>query len=115
MRLSKDWVDFIRRMGPKVIETHHRVCREVKGPLLGLSLPGDLTTKEIEGFGYKIYCYPQESHWAAVAAMLEVMTELKEKGTTTGYFDRHPKVDAGIYGEMVRTAGWLELEKKYTP
>ena len=99
----------------KVVETHRRVCREVKGPLLGLSLTGSLTVKEIEEFGYKIYIYPTESFQAAVAAMFEAISELYKTGTAEGYFSRHPRGDPHIYRNLLQTDEWLELDKKYAP
>ena len=99
----------------KVVEAHRRVCREIKGPVLGLAIPPELTINDIAELGYKMYIYPTDSHHAAVAAIFEVMSELQKNGTTNGYFDRHPRIDPEIYNKMLRTAEWLELEKKYTP
>ena len=98
-----------------VVEAHRRVCKEVKGPVLGLILPGELTTAEIAELGYKIYIYPGDSLQAAVAAMYEVMSELKKTGSTKGYFDRRPRLDPATYSGMLRTDQWLEWERKYTP
>ena len=99
----------------KVIETHRRVRKEVKGTLLGLGLPGELTSKEIEELGYEIYILPSDSQQAALAAMFEVIGELKNNGTTRGYFDRHSRLDPKIFQAMLRTSEWLELEEKHTP
>ena len=98
-----------------VMEAHRRVCREVNGPKLGLTLPAEVTIGEISDLGYKVYIYPGESRQAAAAAMFEVMSELKRTGTAKGYFDRHPRMDPTVYTEMIRTTEWLELEKRYTP
>ena len=87
----------------------------MKGPALGLSLPGDFTFKDIEELGYRIYIYPTDSHQASVAAMFEAMSELQKTGTTKGYFDRHPRIAPEIFEKMVRTDEWLELDKKYIP
>jgi methylisocitrate lyase len=109
---GQPWTDL---PAEKVVETHRRVCKEINGPLLGLVVPEEVTITEIESLGYKIYIYPSDSHQAAVAAMFEVMRELKDKGTTRGYFDRHPRIDSKLYQEMLRTPEWLELERKYKP
>ena len=97
-----------------IVETHRRVCQEVKGPTLGLVMPGELTIKDIEELGYKIYIYPTDSHQAAVAAMFEALSELQKTGRTKGYFDSHPRLNSEIYRTLLQTADWLELEKKYT-
>ena len=99
----------------KVMEAHRRVCREVKGPKLGLTLPPEVTIAEISDLGYKVFIYPGESRQAATAAMFEVMSELKRTGTAKGYFERHPRLDQTLYNEMIRTKEWLELESRYTP
>ena len=99
----------------RVLETHRRVCQEVKGPKLGLALPSEVTVKEIEGLGYKIFIYPGDVVQASVSAIYEVMKELRDSGSTKGYFDRHSRIDPGAYWDMLRTDEWLELEKRYTP
>ena len=110
-----DGQDWMNHPSEVIVETHRRVCRELKGPLLGLVLPEELTAREIQELGYKIYIYPNTSHQAAIAAMFGVMSELRNTGTIKGYFDEHPRIDPRIYREMLRTDEWLELEKKYTP
>jgi hypothetical protein len=47
--------------------------------------------------------------------MYGVMKELRDTGTTKGYFDRNPRIDGGLYKDMLRTDEWLELEKRYSP
>ena len=99
----------------RVVDAHRRVCDEVEGPLLGLVLPGELTTAEIEKLGYKVYIYPTDALQSSVAAMFDVMGELQRRGTTRGYFERRPRLDPEIYRGLLRTSEWLELEKKYSP
>ena len=106
---------FYQTAADRIIETHRRVCREVEGPKLGLSLPGKLTTGEIEELGYRIYIYPTDSMQAALAAMYAAMTELYKNGSAEGYFSHHPRIDPQKLAEMLRTAEWVELENKYTP
>ena len=99
----------------RVLETHRRVCGEVNGPTLGLALPTEVTVKQIESLGYKIFIYPGDVVQASVSAMYRVMKELRDTGTTKGYFDRNPRIDGGLYKDMLRTDEWLELEKRYSP
>ncbi len=99
----------------KVLEAHRRVRKEVPGPLLGLALPSELTTSQIAELGYKIYIYPSEALQAAAGAVYAVMSELSKNGTVKGYFDRHPRMDAKIYRDMLQTAQWMDLDTKYGP
>ena len=98
-----------------VIEAHRRVCKAVKGPILGLGLPRDLTNAEIEELGYKIYIYPTDSLQAAMAAMYDMNSELQKTGTTKGYFDRRPRLDPEVFRKLVRTEEWVQMDRKYAP
>ena len=99
----------------RVLEAHRRVCREVKGPLLGLSLPIVVTTSDIQELGYKVFIYPTDALHASAAAVFAIMGELRETGTLERYFDRHPRIDPEVYRSMLRTDEWLAREQKYTP
>ena len=99
----------------KVLDAHRRVCREVNGPTLGLALPTEVTVTQVEALGYKVFIYPGDAVQASVSAMYQVMKELRDTGTTKGYFDRNPRIDGGLYKDMLRTDEWLALEEKYTP
>ena len=99
----------------ELLEVHRRICREIPGPKLGLALPPEVTIKEIEALGYKIYLHTTDSLQAATAAMFEVMGELQKTGSTKGYFDRHPRLDPATYAGLLRTSEWVELDKKYVP
>ena len=98
----------------KVLDAHSRVCREVNGPTLGLALPTEVTVTQVEALGYKAFIYPGDAVQASVSAMYQVMKELRDTGTTKGYFDRNPRIAGGLYKDMLRTDEWLALEEKYT-
>ena len=109
---GQDWRDLPIEA---VLEAHRRVRRGVDGMLLGLALPGELTVKDIEGLGYKIYIYATDTHQASVAAIYEFLGELRDTGTMKGYFDRHPGMDPDVYRKMLRTDEWIEFERSHTP
>ncbi len=108
---GRDWTGLPTE---EVLAAHRRVCNALDGkPLLGLALPSEVNVKQIEELGYKIFLFPSDPIQAASAAVFGAMSELQKNGSTKSYFDRNPRMDPAVYREMLRTAEWLELEKKY--
>ena len=97
----------------QAVEAFRRIHREVRGDLLALNLPAELTTAEIEKLGCKVYIYATDSSQAAIAAMTELMEELRETGTMAGYFQRRPRIRGDVFRKLTRTDEWLEVEKRF--
>lgn len=68
------------------------VRKRVKGPLLANMVEGGktpwLTYQELEELGYQIVIYPLTGWMGAAIMMRELMRELKETGTTQGFWQR---------------------------
>lgn len=101
---------------PRTVEEMRIITRSVPGPHLANMVEGGgktpvLPAKELQSIGYKIAIYPVSLWMSSIKAMQEVLTVLKEDGTTTRYASRMVSFD-----EMFETVGrsrFAELEKKY--
>lgn len=69
-----------------------RVRDEIDAPLLANMVEGGktpwLTAKELEEIGYNIVIYPLSGWMAAASVLRQLMAELRETGTTQGFWDR---------------------------
>lgn len=77
---------------PHSPEEMREVRKRVKGPLLANMVEGGktpwLTYQELEELGYQIVIYPLTGWMGAAIMMRELMRELKETGTTQGFWQR---------------------------
>jgi carboxyphosphoenolpyruvate mutase len=77
---------------PHSPEEMREVRRRVKGPLLANMVEGGktpwLTYQELEELGYQIVIYPLTGWMGAAVILRELMRELKETGTTQGFWQR---------------------------
>jgi carboxyvinyl-carboxyphosphonate phosphorylmutase len=68
------------------------VRRRVEGPLLANMVEGGktpwLTYQELEALGYQIVIYPLTGWMGAAVILRELMRELRETGTTQGFWER---------------------------
>jgi len=101
---------------PRTKEEMQRITRTVKAFHLANMVEGGgktpiLPPKELEGMGYKMAIYPVSTWMASIKAMQEVLTILREDGTTTRYASR--MVSFQEMFEVVGRSRFLELEKKY--
>lgn len=102
---------------PRTVEEMRTITRSVPGPHLANMVEGGgktpvLPARELQAIGYKIAIYPVSLWMASIKAMQEVLTVLKEDGTTTRYTARMVS-----FHEMFETVGrsrFAELEKKYS-
>jgi methylisocitrate lyase len=101
---------------PRTVEEMRTITRSVPGPHLANMVEGGgkspiLPAKELQSIGYKIAIYPVSLWMSSIRAMQEVLTVLKEEGTTARYASRMVS-----FHEMFETVGrsrFAELEKKY--
>jgi carboxyvinyl-carboxyphosphonate phosphorylmutase len=77
---------------PLSVEEMHQIAGSVKAPLLANMVEGGKTpwlrAKELEEIGFALVIYPLSGWMAAAVTLRELMRELKETGTTQGFWDR---------------------------
>lgn len=77
---------------PLSIDEMRRVRDEVDAPLLANMVEGGktpwLTAQELEEIGYDLVIYPLSGWKAAALILRELMAELRETGTTQGFWQR---------------------------
>lgn len=71
------------------------------------------TSKELEGFGYKIALWVTDALWAAAKAVKEVLETLRDEGTTVRVRDRLMGFDE--YFDLVGLPEHQRLESRYAP
>lgn len=99
---------------PQSLEELKRIAAEIGGPVLVNMIKGSRTpllpAKDLEKLGFKLAIYPNEAHRAAIWAVQACVRHLKEKGTTETF---EGMIDFAAREEIVGTAGWDALGKKY--
>ncbi len=108
--------DVIFVEAPRNVEEMSRICRTIQAPLLANMVEGGgktpiLGIQELKKMGYKMVIYPVSAHMAAIRAMQEVLSVLKEDGTTARYAPK--MVSFQEMFEVVGRSGYVRLEKKY--
>ena len=103
--------DLIFVEAPKTIEEMKRINREIDGPTLANNVEGGktplLTAKELESIGYNVVVFPISSTYCIAKAVMDLMKELKEKGTTESFLDRI--ISFSHFNELV---GLQEIRKR---
>lgn len=91
-RFAEAGADIIFIEAPPSIEDMKRVCREVKAPMTANMVEGGktpiLTAKELQDIGYSIATFPLSTLYAAARGVKSAMSELYNKGTTSGYMEK---------------------------
>lgn len=99
---------------PQSVEELKRIPREIIAPVLVNMIKGSRTpllkATELQEIGFKIAIYPNEAHRAALWAVQACINHLRERGTTDGF---EQMIGFVAREEIVGTANWHELEKKY--
>jgi carboxyvinyl-carboxyphosphonate phosphorylmutase len=103
--------DLIFVEAPKTIEEMKRINREIDGPTLANNIEGGktplLTAKELELIGYNVVVFPISSTYCIAKAVMDLMKELKERGTTESFLDRI--IPFSHFNELV---GLQDIRKK---
>jgi len=103
--------DLIFVEAPKTIEEMKRINREIDGPTLANNIEGGktplLTAKELELIGYNVVVFPISSTYCIAKAVMDLMKELKERGTTESFLDR--MIPFSHFNELV---GLQDIRKK---
>jgi methylisocitrate lyase len=108
--------DVIFVEAPRTIEEMQRICKVIKAPHLANMVEGGgktpiLPLPELKEIGYKIVIYPASAWMACIKAMKEVLSVLKEDGTTSRYAPR--MVSFNEMFEVVVRSMFVSFEKKY--
>jgi carboxyvinyl-carboxyphosphonate phosphorylmutase len=95
-----------------------RVRDEVDAPLLANMVEGGktpwLTATELEELGYNLVIYPLSGWMAAAAVLRELFRELRETGTTQGFWDRTGlRMSFEELFEVFGYSAYAELEKRF--
>jgi methylisocitrate lyase len=103
--------DLIFVEAPKTIEEMKRINCEIDGPTLANNIEGGktplLTAKELELIGYNVVVFPISSTYCIAKAVMDLMKELKERGSTQSFLDRI--IPFSHFNELV---GLQDIRKK---
>lgn len=72
-----------------------------------------LNSTELEKIGYNLVIFPTASTYVTTQAMYNLMSELKEKGTTQEYMDK--MIPFGQFNELIGLPQIRQLENEYLP
>jgi methylisocitrate lyase len=107
--------DLIFVEAPKTIEEMKRINREIDGPTLANNIEGGktplITAKELELIGYNVVVFPISSTYCIAKAVMDLMKELKERGTTESFLDR--MMPFSHFNELVGLQDIRKKEEEY--
>jgi len=100
---------------PQNAEEYQRVAQEVEGLLwLYLSSQIDLTAKDLEKMGVRgLAVYPVEPLFVATKAMMDLMEELRTKGTVKETFNRFQALDYKSFFGFIDLRQSIDLDKRF--
>jgi len=110
----KAGADMVTAM-PQSAEEYQRVAQEVEGLLwLYLSSQIDLTAKDLEKMGVRgLAVYPVEPLFVATKAMMDLMEELRTKGTVKETFNRFQALDYKSFFGFIDLRQSIDLDKRF--
>jgi carboxyvinyl-carboxyphosphonate phosphorylmutase len=107
--------DLIFVEAPQTIEDMKRINREINAPTLANNVEGGksplLTAKKLESIGYNVVVFPIASTYCIAKAVVDLMRELKEKGTTESFLDR--MITFAPFNELVGLPDIRKKEESY--
>ncbi|MBU4316347.1 MAG: isocitrate lyase/PEP mutase family protein [Proteobacteria bacterium] len=100
---------------PQTREEFERVAKEIKAPLwVYLSPMVGITPKEMEDMGVRgLVAYPVELLFAATKAMMDMVTELRTKGTVHETADRIKALDYRSFFNFIGLRQSLDVDNKF--
>lgn len=109
--------DVIFVEAPRTVEEMQKVCKVIKAPHLANMVEGGgktpiLPLLKLKEIGYKIVIYPASAWMASIKAIQEVLSVLKEDGSTSRYASR--MVSFQEMFEVVGRSKYVKLETKYS-
>lgn len=107
--------DVIFFESPESEEEMRELNKELTVPTLANMVEGGRTpltsAQELESMGYSIVIFPTASVYATARAMMELMQEIKEKGSTEQKLDK--MIPFSDFNDLIGLPEIRELEKKY--
>jgi methylisocitrate lyase len=107
--------DLIFVEAPQTIEDMKRINREINAPTLANNVEGGksplLTAKKLESIGYNVVVFPIASTYCIAKAVVDLMRELKEKGTTESFLDR--MIPFASFNDLVGLPAIRKKEESY--
>ena len=112
---KKIGADVIFVEAPKSVNEMKKIGKSIKAPLVANMIEGGATpissTKALHKMGFKIILYPLSVLFANTFASLEILKELRKKGTTTRLSKK--LVNFNKFNDIVELPKFRNLEKKY--
>lgn len=112
----KAGADVIFIEAPRSIEELKKVAIEIDAPLVANMIEDGITptlpSQELLRLGYRIAVFPLSALYSATYAIREVLTELKNTGTTKQ--SRKTMVTFKDFNRLVDLDRYINLEKRYT-
>jgi 2,3-dimethylmalate lyase len=113
----KAGADVIFVEAPRTVEELKKVADEIGAPLVANMIEDGVTPNlpadELLKLGYRIAVFPLSALYSATYAMREVMTELKNTGTTKE--TRKIMVAFKDFNRFVDLGKYMDLEERYIP
>ncbi|QTA90399.1 isocitrate lyase/PEP mutase family protein [Desulfonema magnum] len=107
--------DMIFIEAPTTMEEMRRINQEVNAPTLANDLEGGksplLPAKTLEEIGYNVVVFPVAVTYAIARAVTDLMTEIKNNGTTEGFLDR--MITFEEFNKFIGLEEMRELEQSF--
>jgi carboxyvinyl-carboxyphosphonate phosphorylmutase len=111
----KAGADVIFVEAPRSVEELKKVANEINAPLVANMIEDgvtpNLSAKELLKLGYRIAVFPLSAIYSATFAMKQVLTELKNTGTTKD--TRKIMVTFKDFNEFMNLDHFVDLERRY--
>ncbi len=112
---KKAGADVVFVEAPRSVEELKKVANEIEAPLVANMIEDgvtpNLSAKELLKLGYRIAVFPLSAIYSATFAMRQVLTELKNTGTTKEA--RNIMVTFKDFNEFMNLDHFVDLEKRY--
>jgi len=109
--------DIVFIESPENVEEMRRINNEISVLTLANMVEGGRTpllpNDELESLGFDLVIYPTASTYMTSKAMLDLMANLMQQGTTKGMMDK--MVTFSEFNELIGLPGINELGRKYIP
>lgn len=95
-----------------------RLVNEINGPVLdmGHPKPGNPTVQQLIDVGINVIIAPTTALEAAQSAMVTILRDLHDKGSTVAYWTAHPNaLEHGELAEMLGLSRYLANERDFDP
>jgi methylisocitrate lyase len=100
---------------PKSIEEMKKIGKTIKAPLVANMIEGGATplisSKELHRMGFNLILYPLSVLYANTFATLQILKELRKKGTTVRL--RNNLVNFDRFNEIVELSKFKKMEREY--